>query len=127
MNRSIHDNTPILYSKTYFEFIHLCKCVQYYDYSFVLSVSSQLCNLILMCSMICIRFVNNSFQGLLIKGKPFLFAYQCLVQQHMANSYTIMSTILSYCQLTLNVVLAMTHATKLEQTFTSEHHTLSIT
>ena len=100
----------------------MCRFVQYYDYSFVLPVSSQLYNLILMCSMLCITFVNDSFQGLLIKCKPFLFAYQFLVQQHMVNMYTIMNTILS---VGTYVILSKIHATLLVHTFNSKHHTLS--
>ena len=122
MNRSNLDNTPIIYCRTYFEIILLCKFVQYYDYSFVRSVSSQMCNFILMCSIICIKFVDNSFEGLLIKSKPFLFAYQCLVQQVMVNRYTIMNTILSF---DLYVFLAKIHASLLVQTYNSKHHTLS--
>jgi hypothetical protein len=104
------------------EFTHLCKFVQFYNYSFVLPVSSQMCNLILMCFIIYITFVNNSFQGLLIKGKPFLFAYQCLVQQVTVNRNTIMNTILSVATF---VVLSKIHATLLVHTFNSKHHTLS--
>ena len=93
--------------------------MQYYDYSFVLPASSQLCNLILMCSIIYIEFVNNAFQGLLIKDQPFLFAYQCLVQQPMVNRYTIMNTILS---IGFDVVLAMMHAIKLAHTQSIIHY-----
>lgn len=122
INRSNLDNTPIIYCRIYFEIIHLCKFVQYYDYSFVLPASLQMCNFILMCSIIYIKFVDNSFEGLLIKSKPFLFAYQCLVQQVMVNRYTIMNTILSFG---LYVVLAKIHSTLLVQTYNSKHHTLS--